>query len=252
MDEVLNPGVEEASKAFFVESMRILSEADIDFLVGGAYALAHYTGVTRHTKDLDVFVRPADLDRALEALSNAGYRTEVTFEHWLGKAFQDEDFVDLIFSSRNRIAEVDDLWFEHARKGKVFGQRALITPPEETIWSKAFIMERERFDGADVAHILRACADELDWDRMMVRFQNHWHILLVHLTLFVFIYPSERHRIPSRVFDQLTVQLARETGGTPSVERLCRGTVLSGTQYRMDIDTWNYTDPTGVDPKEKS
>ena len=34
-----------------------------------------------------------------------------------------------------------------------------LIPAEEMIWSKAFIMERERYDGADVAHILRACAE---------------------------------------------------------------------------------------------
>ena len=26
---------------------------------------------------------------------------------------------------------------------------------EESLWQKAFIMERERYDGADVAHLLR-------------------------------------------------------------------------------------------------
>ena len=31
------------------------------FLVGGAYAFARYTGIERHTKDFDVFVRAARL-----------------------------------------------------------------------------------------------------------------------------------------------------------------------------------------------
>ena len=58
---------------------------------------------------------------------------------------------------------VDDLWFTHAAPGRVLGVPVLLCPPEEMIWSKAFIMERERYDGADVAHLILACGRELDW-----------------------------------------------------------------------------------------
>src|SRR5687768_1411655 len=56
------------TREFYLESMRILDEAGVEFLVGGAYSLAHYAGVVRHTKDFDVFVRKTDLPRALGAL----------------------------------------------------------------------------------------------------------------------------------------------------------------------------------------
>ena len=56
-----------------------------------------------------------------------------------------------------------------------------LIPAEEMIWSKAFVMERERYDGADVAHILRACAETLDWPRLLQRFDGHWRVLLQHL-----------------------------------------------------------------------
>jgi hypothetical protein len=58
---------------------------------------------------------------------------------------------------------------------------------EETIWSKAFVMERERYDGADIAHLLRASAERLDWHRLLERFDAHWPVLLSHLILFGFI-----------------------------------------------------------------
>ena len=60
-------------------------------------------------------------------------------------------------------------------------------------------MERERFDGADVSHLLRAFAETLDWPRLIRRFGKHWHVLFAHLVLFTFIYPGERHRIPESV-----------------------------------------------------
>jgi hypothetical protein len=41
------------------------------------------------------------------------------------------------------------------------------------IWSKAFIMERERFDGADVMHLIHENANRLDWNRLLERFGQH-------------------------------------------------------------------------------
>ena len=79
-------GLSPETRAFYRRALGIIREARIPFLVGGAYALAHYAGIVRHTKDLDVFVRPADCGGALEALGAAGLRAELTFPHWLGKA----------------------------------------------------------------------------------------------------------------------------------------------------------------------
>ena len=52
------------------------------------------------------------------------------------------------------------------------------------------------FGGADVLHLLNACAETLDWSRLTRRFGRHWRVLFAHLTLFGFVYPSERCRIP--------------------------------------------------------
>src|SRR5260370_2778951 len=47
---------------------------------------------------------PRDVERVLATLSASGYETELPFPHWLGKARRTDDFVDLIFSSGNRVA----------------------------------------------------------------------------------------------------------------------------------------------------
>ena len=60
------------------------------------------------------------------------------------------------------------------------------------IWTKAFVMERERYDGGDVAHLLLKCSEQLDWHRLVSRFDSHWRVLLSHLILFGYIYPSEK------------------------------------------------------------
>jgi hypothetical protein len=65
--------------------IQLLRDNNIDFLVGGAYALAHYTGITRDTKDFDLFLRPADVAPALAIWQKAGYTADYTFTHWLAK-----------------------------------------------------------------------------------------------------------------------------------------------------------------------
>jgi hypothetical protein len=227
---------------FYREVLACLDRAGVRFLVGGAYALAHYTGIVRHTKDFDLFTRPADAPRVLEVLRQAGYRTEMTFPHWLAKAFAEADFVDVIFSSGNGLCAVDDGWFAHAPAGRVLGREVRLIPAEEMIWQKAFIMERERFDGADVNHLLRARGADLDWARLVRRFGPHWRVLLSHLVLFGFVYPAEQGRIPAAVLADLTERLKSDTAPAGE-EGVCRGPLLSREQYLIDTESWGYPDP---------
>jgi hypothetical protein len=231
-----------STKEFYCRTLAVLTEAKIPFLVGGAYAFARYTGIERHTKDFDIFTRRDDCPRILDTLARTGYKTELTFPHWLGKAFCGGDFIDVIFSSGNGIVPVDDEWFDRAVDSVVLGMPAKLCPPEEILWSKAFIMERERFDGADVAHLLYACAEKLDWPRLLRRFGERWHVLLSHLILFRFIYPAERDLIPEAVLGELLARLQAEMKTSAPAGRLCQGTILSREQYLFDTDLRGYED----------
>jgi hypothetical protein len=226
---------------FYRSAMDVLRQADVPFLLGGAYALASYTGIVRHTKDLDLFLRRADFDRAAQALEAAGWRTEITFSHWIGKVFNGNDFIDLIYSSGNGLCPVDDAWFEHATEAEAFGGRVLLSSPEEMVWQKSFIQERERFDGADVAHLLRARGRTLDWPRLLARFGPHWRVLLSHLILFSYIYPAERDCVPETVLDELMTRVRK--GADESPDAVCRGVFLSRQQYLTDLEHGQCRDP---------
>lgn len=235
-------GLDPESRAFYCRAMHVLLDAKVPFLVGGAYAFERYTGIGRHTKDFDVFVHERDLQRALDAFAKGGCHTEITFPHWLGKAYRGDHFVDVIFSSGNGVAAVDHEWFEHAREDKVLGVPVKLVPAEEMIWQKALIMERERFDGADVAHLIRARGPELDWPRLLRRFDSHWRVLLAHLILFGYIYPDERDGIPAWVVGKLLGRMATELGEDPPEDGVCNGPVLSRSQYVVDLERWGYKD----------
>ena len=230
------------TRDFYCRALTAMKESGVPFLLGGAFAFERYTGIERHTRDLDVYVRPANRDRLLQALSAAGWRTEITFEHWLGKAFCGDDYIDVIFNSGNALGEVDEGWFDHAVEAEVLGIPVKLCPPEEMIWHKAFVMERERYDGADIAHMLRARAEQLDWPRLLGRFGPHWRVLLSHLVLFGFIYPAERFRIPKWVIERLLRRLQTELSSPPPAERVCQGTLLSRAQYLPDVECWGYRD----------
>lgn len=230
------PGAPLAAVDFYRHVMRLLEGAGIPFLVGGAYAFARHTGIQRPTKDLDLFLRRADCRRALQVLQQAGYATEDTHPHWLAKAYGDKGFVDLIHSSANGIAAVDDVWFAKACPAEVLGLPAQLVPVEEKIWSKLFIMERERFDGADVVHLVRYQGHAMDWQRLLQRVGPHWRVLLGHLVFFGFIYPAQRDLVPSWVMVRLLRRLQEELRAPPLPDTgLCQGTLLSRQQYLDDL-----------------
>ena len=232
-------------------AIQVMQRAGVPFLVGGAYAHAHYTGIYRDTKDLDLFLLPGDVERALEVLAGDGWRTEHHPEGWLAKGFKGEYFVDLIFSSGNGVAVVDDAWLERGVPGRVFGQKVTLVPAEEMIWSKGFVMERERFDGADVNHLLRAMGPKLDWDHLLRRFERYWEVLLAQLMLFRFAYPSDRDVVPDRVMTDLLSRTVETLKTGAEEERVCRGDLLSRVNYRLDVERWGYASGRERDEQER-
>ena len=229
------------TNAFYRRTLHVLSDASVPFLVGGSHAFLEYTAIVRPTKDFDLFLRKTDMERAMESLRSAGYRTELSFPHWLGKAWQHDDFVDLVFSSGNGMCTVDDRWFEHAVETQVLGMPVKIVPCEELLWQKAFVMERERFDGADIMHILRARAGELDWERLLDRFGKQWPLLYTYLVFFGFVYPGEVKALPDGVMADLAARHAASRAATVT-DKVCQGTLVSRAQYLIDIGQYGYAD----------
>jgi hypothetical protein len=236
----LDPG--QAAGQFYRRALAALASAGVPHLVGGGFAFAHYAGVSRYTKDLDLFVRPQDAKWAVRTIADAGYRAEIVAPHWLGKAYSGDAFIDIIFSSGNGVCVVDDQWLEHAQSGQVLDIPVRLSPVEEMIWSKAFVLERERYDGADIGHLLRARGRQLDWKRLFARFDPHWHVLLSHLVLFRFSYPSEREVIPRWVMQALLARMHEEVDSAAPEQPVCQGTLLSARQYLPDVEQWGFRD----------
>ena len=111
------------------------------------------------------------------------------------------------------------------------------------LWSKSFIMERERYDGADVAHLLRAPRRALDWKRLLDRFGGYWRVLLqppgavrLHLPGRARSHPGVGDGDADRAPRAETCARRRPDDG------LCQGTILSRQQYLPDVERWGYHD----------
>ena len=243
----LAPSLEEEvipeTAAFYRSALQALVDAKVPFLVGGAFAHACFTGIRRSTKDLDLFIKRADYERVAQLAKADGWRCEMTFPHWLAKVYSGEDFIDLIFNSGNGVTPVDERWFRGNAQADILGVPVLLANIEDSLTSKAYIMERERFDGADVAHLLQANAERIDWRGLVERFGANWRVLLSHLAMYGFIYPGERHRVPNWVMETLVARLAAETRQPPLEDhRVCQGTLVSREQYLHDIENLGYVD----------
>lgn len=229
------------TREFYVAAMRALDDAHIPYVVGGGYAMAYYTGIARNTKDLDLFLKPDDRDRALTTLTARGCRTEFFYPFWIAKAIDPatDAFIDILYSSGNGICTVDDEWLAHARQADVLGYPTRLTPPEEQLWSKAFVQDRDRFDGADVNHLILAQGEKFDWKRLLRRFEGHERVLLAHLMLFGYSYPTERDVVPPWVMERLMTAVNDE----PELQnRVCYGTNLAQRSYGTALREWGFTD----------
>src|SRR5579859_2602734 len=225
---------------FYRKVISSLCDSQVPFMIGGAYALREYADVSRHTKDLDIFCLPGDHERLLRSLADEAIQTLVVDANWLAKARKNQQYVDIIFNSANNQCRVDQAWFDHARKIEFLGCPTHMIPPEELIWTKLYVQDRDRFDGADVMHMILRQGPKLDWKRLMQRMDLHWEILLAQLLTFRFVYPSERDCIPQWVQERLLDRVMNQTSLPAPQDRICRGPLLSRTQYQIDITEWGY------------
>jgi hypothetical protein len=233
--------IQEEGKPFYKEMLISLQQYGGPFLIGGGFAFRHYTGIARYTKDLDIFCTSGQCSTILKYFGDLGYRTELTDVRWLAKVFKDEQFMDIIFDSPNNICSVDDTWYQHSVPADFDGIPIHLVPVEELIWCKTYVQNRERFDGADINHLLLQQGRTLDWDRLVHRLDRHWHLLLAHLLVFQFVYPSEYQQIiPKQVIDDLLQRVNQQYDLPAPLEKVCRGPLIDQTQYATDIVDWQY------------
>lgn len=219
----------------YANALRILNLNHVPYVIGGAATVGFYTGLWRNTKDLDLFLTPRDLTAALIALSAEGYTVEVPAPHWLAHAYCGSFYVDLIFGFGGWRAMVDKQWIDRGHPATVHGQPVRMCPVEDLIWIKAYVAHRERFDAADILHLINACHRSIDWRYVLHRFEPCWQLLLFYLNLYQFVYPSDRSDIPAWLVHELVDRWRAQRQQPVANPRECRGTLIDRFSFLIDI-----------------
>lgn len=210
----------------FHRALAALNAAHIPYSVGGGLAVYAYTGEHRNVHDLDLHLPPSEVEAALEALQTAGFTTWIRLQPWLAQGQYGETQVDLVYGQGSWHASVDLDWVERGCPAHLLGEEVRIAPAEEILWSKALRLARVRSDQSDVFHLLLTVGPELDWNHLLRRFGEDWEVLLSHLILFRYVFPSEGACVPARVMDELLERLQKDRAVPYTGPRLCRGTVV--------------------------
>jgi hypothetical protein len=225
------------ARSCYCDVVAALHDADVPCAVGGAFAIHKHTGVWRATKDLDLLLESRSVPAALDVLRRAGFHTCIEDPVWLAKASRGPYFVDLISGLGNASLRVESSWIERAAHEEILGVPTRILAAEEMIASKVFVARRERFDGSDVVHLVRACGDRIDWMRLLQLLDHHWQLLLWSLTLFAYIYPGRSELVPERIWTELMNRFA-ETIRHPRRDAAFRGSLIDPLMFAIDVNEW--------------
>lgn len=237
----VEPELHADQERLYQDVLRLLAGHRVPYAVSGAFALQEHTGVRRPTKDLDIFLTSEAAGFALDILSKHGVRCEVCDPVWLAKAHRDDFFVDFITGMSNAAVTVTDSWIVRARPALVLGVPTRILAAEELLASKMFVVRRERFDGADMAHIIYATGGQLDWGRILELAGADWEMLLWSLVLFRYVYPAQSHFVPLLVWTQLVNRLMLGLLNPDPLARF-RGSLVDENMFAIDVKEWGLDD----------
>jgi len=138
----------------------VLRENDVDYILGGGLAIWARGGPpTDH--DVDFLLREEDADRALEVLTDAGFRPERPPDHWLYKAWEGENLVDLVFHPAG--GRVGDEHFARATEMEVSAHRTLVASIDDVLVAKLLAMNEQEPDFRAVLEISRALREQVNW-----------------------------------------------------------------------------------------
>jgi predicted nucleotidyltransferase len=228
-------------RGLFIEVLNLLNALGTPFAVSGAFALHRHTGIWRDTKDLDIFMVDDQVHTVLDALSSKGFVTEVRDPVWLSKVHLGEYYVDFITGMSNAVLSVQQDWIEHATLADILGIQVKVLAAEELIASKLFVTRRERFDGADIVHVIYGVQGKLDWDRILRLVGSHWMVLLWTLVLYQYIYPAHSEYVPRSVWSDLLSRLRHELDH-PDPNAAFKGSLIDERMFAIDVNEWGMAD----------
>jgi hypothetical protein len=192
-----------------------IQKREIPFALGGAFAVATYTGCWRNTKDLDLYVLPEHKDQMIAALTDLGfedYFDTLGYDRWwIYRSSRDGSIIDVIWAMANHRQQIDSLWMS-GPEVTLRGHRMRALPAEAILWDKCYIMQRDRCDWPDVLNLLYAAGPEIDWEMLLGRIGDDIPLIAGALSVFRWVAPGRAAELPPWLWER--VGLAAGAGST--------------------------------------
>lgn len=221
----------------FRQALTALNESGVPYVVGGAFAVYHYTTAWRNTRDLDVYVEPDIAPQAAEILRKVGYEDYGEMAEgdrdWIYHAIKDGAIVDVIWEPPNRLQPVDSSFYDRGDDDVLLGVPVCFIPIDELILAKLFTLNHDRTDWPDIFRLVQMRSSDIDWERLLYKVGEHWEILLAFIVIYDWAYPSEMRKIPTEIRCEL---LQRKIDLPIDSNKPTREAIL---------DPWIYTRPSG-------
>ncbi len=205
----------------------VLDEAEareIPFAIGGAFAVATYTGHWRDTKDIDLYVLPPHRERMIAVLGALGftdYYKKLPYDRWwIYRGTKDDTIVDVIWAMANHRQRIDGLWMS-GRESEIHGRCVKVLPPEALLWDKLYILQRDRCDWPDVLNLLYATGADLDWRYVLERIGADMALLAGALAVFRWIAPGRAGSLPPWLWERVGLAPGAEAeppGPVPEID----------------------------------
>jgi hypothetical protein len=149
-------------------------------------------------EDIDLLIRPPDVDAVAAALEADGFVVEPTDPAWIHKAKRLGVTVDLIHRA-GREVHLDPEMLERAVPATVLGVEVRLIPPEDLAIIKAILYtEARKKDWFDALALV--ARPDLDWDYLARRARGHAVQRMLSLLLYA---RSDGIAVPNSVVDEM-------------------------------------------------
>ena len=184
--------------------------AGLQFAVGGGFAVGHYTGLWRESKDMDLYVLRQDAPILQNILTEAGlvdYFDQLPYDRaWIYRAIKDKVIVDIIWAMANHKNDVDQRWIACGPEITLGGETVRFVPPEEMIWAKLYVLQRDRSDWPDALNMISAQRRNLNWRHLLDRLRDDAPLLFALLTVFRWMCPNLAQDLPAWLWREVDKQ----------------------------------------------
>ena len=190
----------------------------IPFALGGGLATMIYTGRFRRSKDIDIYVMSRDRGEIITVLNDCGladyYEKQPYDRAWIYRSYTADAIVDVIWAMANQRTTVDRIWLDGGSEIVIDDLRVRLVPPEETLWSKLYVLQYDRCDWPDALNLLFAIGPELDWRCLLERVGDDSMLLGALLSVFAWMCPEGARALPCWVWSEIGVSTSVSFGGS--------------------------------------